>query len=153
MEREGVPPVDVNRSSKAPRKGALPWIIFGTTLAVTFLLGMLVVSVMERRWEAVKPALVAAEIGEWETDNAVWGRNYPREYESFLQTEETETRTKFGGAYPRDYLDEDPRQVVPRAQRQHSNLALRGLRQRSVNVSFTFWLALCLIVCFQWIPL
>ncbi len=112
MEREGVPPVDVNRSSKAPRKGALPWIIFGTTLAVTFLLGMLVVSVMERRWEAVKPALVAAEIGEWETDNAVCGSNYPREYESFLQTEETETRTKFGGAYPRDYLDEDPRQVV-----------------------------------------
>jgi nitrite reductase (cytochrome c-552) len=75
-------------------------------------LGLLAVSVMERRWEAQRPMMVVKPIAEWEPDNAVWGENYPREYESYLQTRITDTKTKFGGAYPRDYLEEDPRQVI-----------------------------------------
>lgn len=75
-------------------------------------LGLLAVSVMERRWEAQRPTMVATPIAEWEPDNAVWGQSYPRQYESYLKTRIADTRTKFGGAYPRDYLEEDPFQVI-----------------------------------------
>jgi len=80
--------------------------------AVVVLLGLLAFSIVERRWEAQRPALVVTPIAEWEPNNAVWGQNYPREYESYLQTRQDNTKTKFGGAFPRDYLEEDPYQVI-----------------------------------------
>jgi nitrite reductase (cytochrome c-552) len=67
---------------------------------------------MERRWEAQRPSFAVIPIAEWEPNNAVWGQNYPREYESYLNTRVSDTKTKFGGAFQRDYLDEDPRQVI-----------------------------------------
>jgi nitrite reductase (cytochrome c-552) len=90
---------------------------FGLVLVVIIaigvvVLGLLAVSITERRWEAERPALVLKPIADWEPDNAVWGENYPREYESYLKTKETETKTKFGGAFPRDYLEDDPNIVV-----------------------------------------
>ena len=90
----------------------LPWVVFGGCLLLAFLLGMLIISIMERRWEAQQPQLVVQPVDEWETDNAKWGQNYPREYESFLKTEDSSTKTAWGGADPRDYLDVDPRIVV-----------------------------------------
>ena len=86
-------------------------VVGGTAVAV-FVLGMLAVSIMERRWEAQRPALVLKPIGRWEPDNSVWGQNYPREYEAYLKTKISDTKTKYGGAYPRDYLEEGPRQVL-----------------------------------------
>ncbi|MGB2823907.1 MAG: ammonia-forming cytochrome c nitrite reductase subunit c552, partial [Phycisphaerae bacterium] len=80
--------------------------------AVVVLLGMLATSIMERRWEALRPALAVTPIADWEPDNAVWGRNYPREYETYANGRITDTRTKFGGAFPRDYLEEDPLKVI-----------------------------------------
>ena len=80
--------------------------------AVIALLGLLASSIMERRWEAQRPALALKEIADWEPDNAVWGENYPREYETYGMTKVTEPNTKFGGAGKRDYLDEDPLQVI-----------------------------------------
>jgi nitrite reductase (cytochrome c-552) len=81
-------------------------------LIAVVLLGLLAVSIMERRWESQRPSMVLIPIGDWEPDNAVWGQNYPREYESYLQTRVDDTATKYGGAFPRDYLEEDPRQVI-----------------------------------------
>jgi len=80
--------------------------------AVVVLLGLLAFSVAERRWEAQRPQVLVTPIAEWEPDNAVWGQNYPREYESYLKTRIDDTKTKYGGAYPRDYLEEDPYQVI-----------------------------------------
>ena len=105
-------------TNNSPAPSACPsrrWvgpIIFVLSAAVVVLLGLLATSIMERRWEAQRPAIVLAPVGEWEVDSAVWGKNYPQEYGSFLQTKVTDTRTKFGGAFPRDYLDEDPLLVV-----------------------------------------
>ena len=79
---------------------------------IVVLLGLLAVSIMERRWEAQRPQLAVKAIAEWESDNAKWGDNYPLEYESYLKAEDSKTRTKYGGAYPRDYLEGDPRQVI-----------------------------------------
>jgi len=79
---------------------------------IIFLLGLLATSIMERRWEAQRPAVVLKPIAEWEPNNAVWGQNYPREYERYLKTQITDTQTRYGGSFPRDYLKEDPRKVI-----------------------------------------
>ena len=107
---------DASKSPGADRPAKLPvWaglaIVVLAAVAVV-LLGLLGVSIMERRWEAQRPALVLTPVAKWEPDNAVWGRNYPREYESYLNTRITDTKTMFGGSDPRDYLDADPRQVI-----------------------------------------
>jgi nitrite reductase (cytochrome c-552) len=97
-------------------KGGLPlWAgiaITGLLAVIVVLLGLLAVSIMERRWEAQRPAVVVHPLGEWEPDNAVWGQNYPRQYESYMRTAITDTKTKYGGSYPRDYLDIDPYEVI-----------------------------------------
>ena len=111
---------DANRSGPKGNNGngrlSLPlWMgiaIAGLLVVVVVLLGLLAVSIMERRWEAQRPAMVVRPIGEWEPDNAVWGQNYPREYESYLRTKITDTQTKYGGSDPRDYLNADPLQVI-----------------------------------------
>lgn len=111
--REGTHPSSVVRH---PSSGGLPlWAgaaIVILVAAVVVLLGLLAFSITERRWEAQRPAMVVTPIAEWEPDNAVWGHTYPREYESYLQTRRDDTKTKFGGAFPRDYLEEDPYQVI-----------------------------------------
>jgi nitrite reductase (cytochrome c-552) len=101
---------DETTPTKAPR-----WvgpIIFVLSAGIVVLLSMLAISIMERRWETARPSLVLKPIPTWEPNNAVWGQNYPREYETYLQTRDDTTRTKFGGGFPRDYLEEDPRQVI-----------------------------------------
>jgi len=75
-------------------------------------LGLLSVSVMERRWESQRPMMVVKSIADFEPDNAVWGQNWPREYETYKKTEITDTQTLYGGSFPRDYLDLDPLQVI-----------------------------------------
>jgi nitrite reductase (cytochrome c-552) len=87
-------------------------IIVASSAIVSLLLGLLLVSIMERRWEAERPALVLKPIADYEPDNSVWGQNYPREYETYLQTKDASTHTKFGGSFPRDYLEDDANLVV-----------------------------------------
>ncbi len=76
------------------------------------LLGLLAVSIMERRWESMRPIQVLKPVADYEPNSAQWGVNYPRQYDSYLKSRITDTKTKFGGAFPRDYLDEDPRKVI-----------------------------------------
>ena len=120
----------MSNADKTPDKPAawIPWTVFAGALLATFGLGMLVVSIMERRWEAARPQLVVQDIDEWETDNSKWGQNYPREYETFRMTETVDTRTAFGGAYQHDYLEIDPRQKLANvaAKRRARRLLLRA---------------------------
>ena len=101
---------------ETPQAKPLPkWVgpvIFFLTAGIIVVLVLLAVSIMERRWEAQRPALVLKPIAQWEPDNAVWGQNYPREYESYLRTREAGVPTLFGGAIQRDYLERDPLQVI-----------------------------------------
>jgi len=106
---------DCSSDRPAQGRGLALWaagVLVLLTCTVVVLLGLLGVSIMERRWEAQRPALVLQPIADWEPNNEVWGRNYPREYETHLQTRIDDTRTRYGGAFPRDYLDEDPMQVI-----------------------------------------
>jgi nitrite reductase (cytochrome c-552) len=77
-----------------------------------FLLGLLAVSIMERRWESQRPVMVLKPIADYESDSSAWGVNYPRQYDSYLKNRISDTKTKFGGASHHDYLEEDPRKVI-----------------------------------------
>jgi nitrite reductase (cytochrome c-552) len=79
--------------------------------AATFLLGLLAASILQRREEA-RARLPLRPIGQWETDSAKWGENYPREYEAHKKMADSTTRTKYGGASQRDYLEQTPANVI-----------------------------------------
>lgn len=87
------------------------WTLLLAAAAATFLLGLLASSILTRREEA-RERLPLGPIGDWETDSAAWGKNFPREYESYKKMMETATKTKYGGSDPRDYLAETPANVV-----------------------------------------
>ncbi len=101
---------------KADNRGNLPaawrgWVLMLAAAGATFLLGLLAASIVQRREEA-RQRLPLRPIGQWETDSAKWGENYPREYEAYKRMEDSTTHTKYGGALPRDYLAETPANVV-----------------------------------------
>jgi nitrite reductase (cytochrome c-552) len=101
-------------SSDSPLRPRTPWrgwALMLAAMAATFLLGLLAASILTRREEArQRPPL--EPIAEWETDSAKWGGNYPREYETYKKMADSSTKTKFGGAEPRDYLQETPANVI-----------------------------------------
>lgn len=83
------------------------WILlFAAAAAATFVLGFLIASISERRAENLRPTQVMiTPIGEWETDPAVWGRNFPREYDSWKRTLTNDGPTPWGGSEPLQKLD------------------------------------------------
>jgi nitrite reductase (cytochrome c-552) len=89
----------------------LGWTLFLGTVVVVFLIGLLGASIMERRGESqlvvqVKP------IPEWEPRNEVWGENYPRQYERYIQTADESFSSKHGGSAMIDYLEHYPNLVI-----------------------------------------
>ncbi|MGE5402337.1 MAG: ammonia-forming cytochrome c nitrite reductase subunit c552, partial [Ignavibacteriales bacterium] len=87
------------------------WLIFFATVIIVFLIGLFASSIIERRSESATLQLVKP-IPDWEPRNAVWGENYPREYESYLGTSDTTFRSKYAGSMMIDYLEQEPEQVV-----------------------------------------
>ena len=78
-------------------------------VAVTALL----INIFERRQEARNPFYRVVELTDETEDPAVWGKNFPQQYDSYLRTVD-QTRTRCGGseAVPRTPTDADPRSVV-----------------------------------------
>ncbi len=94
---------------KKPWKG---WVLFIATVIVVFVIGMLTYTVMERRTEAVFAYTPEVEIGEFEPRNEVWGKNFPRQYQSWKETKDTSFQSMFLGSKRTDVLEEDPNLVV-----------------------------------------
>lgn len=94
------------------QKPWLGWLIFLLTMVVVFILGLLASSIVERRSEAVLMDKPKVEVSQWEARNEIWGQNYPREYQSYLQTADTAFRSVYGGSAMIDMLESDPKLVV-----------------------------------------
>jgi nitrite reductase (cytochrome c-552) len=90
----------------------LGWVLFLSTMVIVFLLGLLASSIMERRAEAVFVYTPQVELSDWEPRNEVWGENFPREFQSYYQTEDTTFKSKYNGNAMIDMLEVDPRLVV-----------------------------------------
>jgi nitrite reductase (cytochrome c-552) len=92
---------------------ALMWVLFGGTVVVVFLLGLLAASVTERRAEiATLFNNKRVEITGIEPRSEIWGENYPREYETWLKTKEMDFESKHHGNIFQDVLEERPEMVV-----------------------------------------
>lgn len=79
---------------------------------VTFLVVALLTNVFERKSEARNPYIRLTEVTEDDTDPAVWGVNWPKEYDTYKRTVE-KTQTRFGGhggseAMPAEKIERDP---------------------------------------------
>ncbi len=62
--------------------------------------------------EPVRGVEALVEIAAMEPDSAAWGINFPNQYSSFIQTENNNTRTNYGGSEPFSKLEVDPRLVT-----------------------------------------
>ncbi len=81
-------------------------LLTGTALA-TFLVLMLYQNIVARQVEATKDVFRVVEVDDRTVDPAVWGKNYPRQYDSYRRTTDTE-RTSHGGSEAFQHLDESP---------------------------------------------
>jgi len=87
------------------------------TAAVTALIvggiTALLLNVAEHKQEAKNPFFRVVELTDTTDDPAIWGKNFPLQYDRYLRTTD-QVRTKFGGseALPRTPTDADPRSLV-----------------------------------------
>ena len=82
------------------------------TVAVTALL----INIFERKQEAKNPFYRVVELNDTIDDPAVWGKNFPLQYDLYLRTTDM-VRTKYGGSegVPHSPTEADPRSVVARS--------------------------------------
>ena len=83
-------------------------LLSGAVAAATFLVTMLLVNIQERKREARETHVTVVAVTESTVDPAVWGRNFPREFDSFGRNREM-LATKYGGSVPFSHLERDPR--------------------------------------------
>ncbi|MGQ9813795.1 MAG: ammonia-forming cytochrome c nitrite reductase subunit c552 [Candidatus Roseilinea sp.] len=98
--------------SQFPRRSIRPYIFIGVAfiLGVVIMAGIaaLLVNIESRKMEAaISPAQIAA-IPEDTIDPAVWGRNFPRQYDAFMKTKDDTISTLYGGSVPYSKLERYP---------------------------------------------
>jgi nitrite reductase (cytochrome c-552) len=73
----------------------------------------LLVNITERKEEGRNPYYRVVELTEETEDPAIWGKNFPMQYDGYLRTVD-QVRTRYGGseAMPRTPTAADPRSVV-----------------------------------------
>ncbi len=81
--------------------------------ALAFGLVALLVTIFERKQEARNPFYRVVELNDDTEDPALWGKNFPMQYDGYTRTTDM-VRTRFGGseAMPRTPTQADPRSVV-----------------------------------------
>ncbi len=73
----------------------------------------LLINIFEHKQEARNPFFRVVEIDDNTEDPAVWGKNFPMQYDGYMRTTD-QVRTRFGGseAVPKTPTQADPRSVV-----------------------------------------
>jgi nitrite reductase (cytochrome c-552) len=99
-------------SDGAKRKPIMNWALFIITVVVVFLIGLFASSILERKVEGAYTLQMVKPIPEGEMRNEIWGANFPREYETYMKTLETDYASKHGGSQMVDYLEKYPELVV-----------------------------------------
>ena len=97
-----------------PRSRALLVALVAVAFAlVAVLAGALVANIAAKKEQARVPSVRVVEITDDTEDPAVWGKNYPVEYDLYRKTTDM-VRTKYGGseAMPRSPTPGDPRTVT-----------------------------------------
>lgn len=88
------------------------WLLYFITIVVVFLIGLFASSILERKSESKFTYENLKPINEFEPKNSVWGENYPREYQTYLNTLDTTFASKHGGSAKIDMLEKYPDLVI-----------------------------------------
>lgn len=80
------------------------------TVIATATIGVILLleNIARRKREAKEHTFRVVEVTEDTIDSAIWGKNYPRQYDGYLRTVDTE-RTQHGGSEAFNKLEESPR--------------------------------------------
>jgi len=104
-------PADHDNSS-GRRLGMFAAIAGGAALATLIVTGLLI-NIFERKQEGRNPFYRVVELTDETEDPAIWGKNFPLQYDDYRRTVD-QVRTRFGGseALPRTPTQADPRTIV-----------------------------------------
>ena len=95
----------------APQPRRRGWLVFALVVAVlaalTFGVLWLLGNIRDRKLEAKQQFVKVVELTEDTEDPAIWGRNFPRQYDAYKRTVDIE-RTRYGGSEAFQHLDKDP---------------------------------------------
>jgi nitrite reductase (cytochrome c-552) len=78
------------------------------TAVATFAVVMLLLNIAQRKVEAQQTHFELVKLDEDSVDPKPWGENFPRQYDGYRRTVDTE-RTRYGGSEALSRLDADPR--------------------------------------------
>ncbi|MFI4851655.1 MAG: ammonia-forming cytochrome c nitrite reductase subunit c552 [Gimesia chilikensis] len=101
--------VDTNVTPQPKPRGR--WVYLATiavTAVTTYFIVALLMNINERKQEAQQHYLKIVELTEDTVDPAEWGKNFPRQYDSYKRTAENTSR-RHGGSEAISKLDDDPR--------------------------------------------
>lgn len=107
--------VRAEETNAKPRKRR--WLRFWGVVAlavVATVFGLaLLVNIFQRKQEARNPFFRVVELTDDTVDPAIWGKNFPLQYDDYLKTTD-QVRTRYGGseAEPRTPTQADPRSIV-----------------------------------------
>ncbi|MBI5217596.1 MAG: ammonia-forming cytochrome c nitrite reductase [Bacteroidia bacterium] len=90
----------------------LGWILFLGTMALVFFIGLFASSIMERRAEVVFAYKPTVKLMDGEPRNEIWGKNYPREFNSYYKTQDTTFKSLYNSGNKTDMLAQDPKLVI-----------------------------------------
>ena len=99
------------------QKGRRKWVRFWGVVALAVLATIfglaLLVNIFQRKQEARNPFFRVVELNDDIVDPAIWGKNFPLQYDDYLKTTD-QVRTRYGGseALPKTPTQVDPRSVV-----------------------------------------
>ncbi|MDG5800146.1 ammonia-forming cytochrome c nitrite reductase [Marinilabiliaceae bacterium ANBcel2] len=94
------------------KKPWIGWLLFFATVIVVFILGLFASTIVERRAESVFVYTPQVEHSQFEPRNNVWGENFPRQYQSYMQTADTTFESKHLGSTGKDALEDNPDMVI-----------------------------------------
>jgi nitrite reductase (cytochrome c-552) len=96
---------------ESKNKGRRMLIIGIIAAAVTIGVAALLVNIFERKQEARNPFFRVVELNDSIDDPAIWGKNFPMQYDAYKRTVD-QTRTRYGGS---EALRHAPTQADPRS--------------------------------------
>src|SRR5690242_17292804 len=104
---------EIRNSDSTSRRRLIFFAIVGVAVLATIVGVGLLMNIFERKQEARNPFYRVVEINDDTVDPAVWGKNFPLQYDGYKRTVD-QVRTRYGGseAVPKTPTDADPRSVV-----------------------------------------
>lgn len=104
--------------NKSTRQISLSTLLMVAVISAALCFGVvaLLTNIFERKQEARTTVMRVVEIDDNTTDPAVWGKNFPLQYDDYLKTADM-VQTTYGGseAIPQAPTDADPRDFVSRS--------------------------------------